>query len=58
MFQPETGEWTEGVYLIEEDDNVLGNNEKFMGYDNFPLLDLANRTSYLKKVFGTVVEVQ
>jgi len=54
MFQPETGEWTDNVYEIAEEDKVLGGDD---GPDNFPLLDLANRTGYLKEIIGTVVEV-
>lgn len=57
MYLPETGEWTEGVFLIEEEHDVLGYDDGNLGIDNLPLLDLANRTSYLKKIFGTVVEV-
>jgi len=54
MFQPETKVWTEGVYEIAEEDEVLGGKD---GPDNKPLLDLANRTGYLKEKIGTVVEV-
>jgi len=54
-YQPETAEWTEGVYQIEEDDPVRGGLD---GPDNLPLLDLANRTGYLEEVYGTVVEVE
>jgi hypothetical protein len=53
-YQPETGEWAEGVYQIEEDDYVLGGAG---GPDNKPLLDLANRTGYLRTAIGTVAEV-
>jgi hypothetical protein len=56
-YQPETGVWAEGVYQIEQADFVLGYNGDNSGIDNKPLLDLANRTGYLKKAFGTVVEV-
>jgi hypothetical protein len=51
----ETAVWTPGVYQIEEDDDVLGGPE---GPDNKPLRDLANRTGFLRLLFGTVVEVQ
>jgi len=54
-YQSESGQWTEGVYRIEEDDPVRGGID---GPDNLPLLDLANRTAYLKETFGIVVEVQ
>ena len=54
MYQPETGEWTEGVYQIEEEDLVLGGDD---GPDNRPLLDLANRTGYLREMIGIVGEV-
>jgi len=57
MFLPETGVWTDGVYLINEEDDVLGYDNGELGYDNLPLLDLANRTGYLKEIYGTVVEV-
>jgi len=57
MYLPETAEWTEGVYQIEEEDDVLGYDDGKLGYDNLPLLDLANRTGYLKEIYGTVVEV-
>jgi hypothetical protein len=52
--QPETAIWTDGVYQIEKEDDVLGGTG---GPDNLPLLDLANRTGYLKLLFGTIVEV-
>jgi len=57
MYQPETEEWAEGVYLIEEEDDVLGFYDDFDGYDNLPLLDLANRTGYLMNLFGEAVGV-
>ncbi|MDR2952576.1 MAG: hypothetical protein LBU82_04955 [Treponema sp.] len=56
-YQPETGEWAAGVYQIEEEDLVLGNNGGAIGIDNKPLLDLANRTGHLKETLGTVAEV-
>ena len=57
MYQPETGKWTEGVYQIEEKDDVLGYYDGVYGYDNFPLLDLANRTGYLREMIGIVEEI-
>jgi len=54
MYQRETKEWTEGVYQIEEDDPPCGGID---GSDNWPLLDLANRTSYLKELIETETEV-
>jgi len=57
MYLPETEEWTPGVFLIEEEHDVLGYDDGELGYDNLPLLDLANRVGYLKNIFGTVVEV-
>ena len=55
MFQPETEEWTEGVYQIEIDDDVLGGPD---GPDNKPLLDLACRTSYLRQMIGEVADIR
>jgi hypothetical protein len=52
-YQPAEAVWTEGVYCIEEEDDVLGGPE---GADNKPLLDLACRALYLRKVIGEVAE--
>nr|AGS53507.1 hypothetical protein [uncultured bacterium contig00055] len=48
-------EWTEGVHQIEKNDLVRGGPD---GPDNLPLRDLAKRTKYLKKLFGTVVTIE
>jgi len=45
MYQHETKKWTDGVYQIEKNDPVRGG---IHGPDNWPLLDLANRTGILK----------
>ena len=63
MYLPEKPEWTEGVYQIEVNDDILGDDgvvvefEEIGGPDNKPLLDLACRTSYLRTIIGTIKEV-
>jgi hypothetical protein len=52
-YLPATATWTEGVYCIEENDDVLGGSEN---PDNKPLLDLACRNLYLRQVIGEVME--
>jgi hypothetical protein len=52
-YQPAEAVWTEGVYCIEDEDDLLGSPE---GSDNKPLLDLACRALYLRQVIGEVAE--
>jgi hypothetical protein len=52
-YQPATATWTDGVYCIEEEDDVLGGRN---GPENKPLLDLACRALYLRQVIGEIGE--
>jgi hypothetical protein len=54
-FLAESAEWTDGVYQIEKDDDVLGVADG-PGPDNKPHIDLAKRTSYLRRKIGTIAE--
>lgn len=47
----ETNEWSNQVYLIDEQDYVHGGKD---GYDNIPHQQLANRTTFLKVVCETI----
>jgi hypothetical protein len=49
--QPEMQEWAEGVYMINNNDEIRGGRNSAA---NKPLLDLANRTSYLGKIIGNM----
>jgi hypothetical protein len=50
----ETATWTEGVYQVEREDDVLGDGAD--APDNKPHRDLACRTAYLKQKIGTIQE--
>lgn len=50
-FQPETDGWESGIYQLEVADPVRGGAG---GVDNLPLLQLANRTGYLKAICDTL----
>lgn len=50
-FQPETPTWEVGIYQFETTDYVEGG---LGGIDNQPLLQLANRTAYLKQETGSI----
>ncbi|OOF44041.1 hypothetical protein BKK51_10265, partial [Rodentibacter trehalosifermentans] len=43
----EQEKWEDGIYQIEENDPVLGGED---GITNKPIIQLANRTTWLKKV--------
>lgn len=50
-YQPETGVWVANINQIETTDPVLGGPG---GVDNQPLLQLANRTGYLKGIVDSL----
>lgn len=50
----ETAQWEEGIYQIETSDPVMGGEN---GIDNKPLLQLANRTAYLKQELANTTAV-
>lgn len=46
-YLPETGDWADGIYQFETSDPVQGGPD---GIDNVPTKQLANRTSWLRRM--------
>ncbi|WP_322029103.1 hypothetical protein [Paraburkholderia sp. J76] len=46
-YLPETGDWADGIYQFETSDPIQGGPD---GIDNVPTKQLANRTSWLRRV--------